>query len=661
MVGFLPLRVNPKCSYWAKTSERIGDNFKPACSWKFEHNLLAETLELDSLFGTEVKKVKCKGPSLTIPQAVWFSVAFWVGLISTPLWGQSLAGQSSEGSSPARRPNVLVILTDDQGWGDLSIHGNRNLSTPNIDRLALEGARFERFYVSPLCAPTRAEFLTGRYHPRTGVRGVTTGAERMNLDEETIAEVFRRAGYRTAIFGKWHNGTQYPYHPLGRGFEEFYGFTSGHWGHYFSPPLEWNDRWVRGEGYLPDDITNRAIRFLEEHRREPVFCYVAFNTPHSPFQVPEEFYRRFAAAEISMRHHSEKEDLAVTRAALAMCENIDWNVGRIRQALERLELDRDTIIVFFSDNGPNSWRWNGNLRNRKGSVDEGGVRVPCIFWWPGKIPAGKVIPQIAAAIDLAPTLAELAEIPWNPRRPIDGMSLVPLLLGKAQEWPDRMIFAHNNGRVSVRTQRYMLDEKGRLYDLVDDPGQEKDLQAELPEVASALRKAVERFREEVLPKGPDDRPFPVGYPEFPMTYLPARDGVASGNIRRSSRHPNCSFFTQWSSPEDVISWDIEVKTAGRYEAVLFYTCRPQDVGVHLRLEFGSEGVETVIEKPFDPPLYGAEEDRVPRTESYMKEFQPVKLGILQMPAQRGQLILRALKIPGEFAVDVWMISLRLLP
>jgi arylsulfatase A-like enzyme len=588
-------------------------------------------------------------------------VTAWAGLISSLTYREVTLGSSSRDVSLNRPPNVLVILTDDQGWGDLSIHGNRNLSTPNIDRLAREGARFERFYVSPLCAPTRAEFLTGRYHPRTGVRGVTTGAERMNLDEETVVEAFRRAGYRTAVFGKWHNGTQYPYHPLGRGFEEFYGFTSGHWGHYFSPPLEWKDQWVRGNGYLPDDITNRAIRFLEDHHKEPMFCYVAYNTPHSPFQVPEEFYRRFVDREISMRHHSQKEDLLTTRVALAMCENIDWNIGRLRQALEKLGLDRSTIIVYFSDNGPNSWRWNGNLRGRKGSTDEGGVRVPCIFWWPGKIPPGRVIPEIAAAIDLAPTLVELAGISWNPCKPIDGVSFVPLLFGTAEEWLDRMIFAYNNGRVSVRTQRYMLDENERLYDLKTDPGQEKDLRAALPEVASTLVRAIERFREEVLPKGPDDRPFPVGYPEFPITYLPARDGVGSGKIERSSRHPNCSFFTHWSGSEDFISWDIEVKTPGRYEAVVFCTCRPEDVGVQLRLEFGSQAVETVIEQPFDPPLYGAEEDRVPRTESYMKDFRPVVLGTLQMPARRGQLILRAPKIPGEFAVDVWMVSLRLLP
>ena len=155
--------------------------------------------------------------------------------------------------SAAARPNVLVILTDDQGWGDLGLNGNRNLSTPHIDSLARDGARFSRFYVCPVCSPTRAEFLTGRYHPRGGVYSTSAGGERLDLDEQTIGDVFRRAGYATAAFGKWHNGMQPPYHPNSRGFAEFYGFCSGHWGNYFSPPLEHNGRLVRGNGFCIDE------------------------------------------------------------------------------------------------------------------------------------------------------------------------------------------------------------------------------------------------------------------------------------------------------------------------------------------------------------------------------------------------------------------------
>ncbi|MFI4875111.1 MAG: sulfatase-like hydrolase/transferase, partial [Blastopirellula sp. JB062] len=227
-----------------------------------------------------------------------------------------------------RPPNVVVFLADDQGWGDLSIHGNANLATPHIDSIAKQGASFDWFYVCGLCAPTRAEFLTGRFYARCGVKGVSTGAERLNADEQTFVEAFRDAGYATAAFGKWHNGTQFPYHPNARGFDRFCGFCSGHWGHYFDPLLERNNELIRGDGYIVDDLTSRAIDFIERHQDEPFLCYVPFNTPHSPMQVPDKFYKKFAKVDVEMRHRDpDKEDMAMTRAALAMCENIDWNVG----------------------------------------------------------------------------------------------------------------------------------------------------------------------------------------------------------------------------------------------------------------------------------------------------------------------------------------------
>ena len=174
--------------------------------------------------------------------------------------------------SHARQPNLVIFLADDQGWGDLSISGNTNLNTPNIDSLAREGTTLQNFYVCAVCAPTRAEFLTGRYYPRTGVSGVSRGQERLNPDETTITDAFKANGYVTGAFGKWHNGTQPPYHPNYRGFDEFYGFTSGHWGHYFSPPLDHNGKKVRGNGYVVDDFTDRAIEFIEKIRRNRSFA-----------------------------------------------------------------------------------------------------------------------------------------------------------------------------------------------------------------------------------------------------------------------------------------------------------------------------------------------------------------------------------------------------
>ena len=225
-------------------------------------------------------------------------------------------------SADAAKPNIVVVLTDDQGWGDLSLHGNTNLSTPNLDRLAQEGAQFDRFYVCPVCSPTRAEFLTGRYHPRGGVYSTGAGGERLDLDEHTIGDTFKAAGYATGAFGKWHNGMQYPYHPNGRGFDEYYGFCSGHWAHYFSPMLEHNGAIVKGEGFVVDDFTNKAMAFMEASAKagKPFFAYLPYNTPHSPMQVPDEYWERHAANPLKMGGpKSRKASVSHTRAALAMC------------------------------------------------------------------------------------------------------------------------------------------------------------------------------------------------------------------------------------------------------------------------------------------------------------------------------------------------------
>src|SRR6266576_2858265 len=225
-------------------------------------------------------------------------------------------------SSGEGRPNVLIFLADDQGWGDLGITGNQTVRTPNIDGLAKQSATLDRFYVCPVCAPTRAEFLTGRYHPRGGVSGVSTGRERLNTDERTIAEAFKAAGYVTGCFGKWHNGSQWPYHPNARGFDEYYGFTSGHWGEYFDPPLERNGQSIRGQGYVADNFTENALAFIETNKARPFFCYLPFNTPHSPWAVPQEFWQRFKDQPIALRATEPgKEQLDETRCALAMMEN----------------------------------------------------------------------------------------------------------------------------------------------------------------------------------------------------------------------------------------------------------------------------------------------------------------------------------------------------
>jgi arylsulfatase A-like enzyme len=562
------------------------------------------------------------------------------------------------------KPNILVILTDDQGWGDLSLHGNLNLKTPNIDSIAISGARFEHFYVNPVCSPTRAEFLTGRYHARGGVRNVSTGGERLDLDEITLADYLKQAGYRTGAYGKWHNGSQYPYHPLGRGFQDYYGFTSGHWGDYFSPPLEHNGEIVKGEGFMADDITNHAISFMEKNDQNPFFCYLAYNTPHSPMQVPDSYYNRFKDLELKSKYHgNEKEDIAFTRTALAMCENLDDNIGRVLKKLDELKIAENTIVVYFHDNGPNGWRYNGGMRGRKGTTDEGGLRSPLFIRWPGKIRSQTKVERISGAIDITPTLLGLAGITSGLKNPLDGASFAPALLASGPEPGERLIFSHWAGKVSVRSQSHRLDDRGRLYDMTTDPGQTKDISDAAPETKKALTDAVANWRKDVLIglAGVDRRPFTVGYRELPTTHLPARDARFSGNIKRSASAPNCSFLTSWRSEEDMIYWPVEIHEAGNYEMQFHHTIARENLGATIEILMNNEKVaEFELKSEFNPPLRGMENDRVPRgSESYVKDFLPLKVGPIRLPAGTGDLKIRAKTIHGGTVADLRGISLKL--
>ena len=266
-------------------------------------------------------------------------------------------------------PNVIVILSDDQGWGDLSIHGNPYLETPHIDQLAHNGLQHTNFYVNPLCAPTRASLLTGRYNLRTGTRWVSSGLENMRPEEFTLAELFKSANYATGCFGKWHNGAHYPFHPNQQGFDEFIGFCAGHWNNYFNTTLEHNGEEYSTEGYITDVLTDEAITFIEKNQQQPFFCYLPYNVPHGPFQVGDTYYDKYYAMLDTMQHEQERQKLA---AVYGMCENLDDNVGRIVSTLDSLSLLENTIIIYLTDNGPNGSRYNGGMRGTKGSTHEGG-------------------------------------------------------------------------------------------------------------------------------------------------------------------------------------------------------------------------------------------------------------------------------------------------
>lgn len=568
----------------------------------------------------------------------------------------------------ARQPNVVIILTDDQGWGDLSVNGNTNLATPNIDSLAHAGATMEQFYVCHVCAPTRAEFLTGRYYPRTGVSGVSRGEGRLNADETTIANVFHSAGYATGAFGKWHNGTQPPLHPNNRGFNEYYGFTSGHWGHYFSPPLDHNGQKVRGKGFIVDDFTDHAIDFIETNKHQSFFCYLPLNTPHSPMMVPDRFYEKFDGKNLAMQHREPKrEDTMMTRAALAMCENIDWNVGRVLKTLNQLKLSDDTIVVYFSDNGPNSYRWNGGMKGRKGSIDEGGVRSPFFIRWPNHIPAAKRVATISGAIDLLPTLTSLAGIDLKTNKPLDGRSFDSLLTGRNKDDASdvkrepRSLFSIKQKHVSVRTQRFRLDSAGKLFDMTTDIGQTTDISDQHPEVVARLTQQAQQHKTEMQQAftANADRPFHVGF--GPSTTLPARDGIAHGTIQRSAKPPNNSFFTNWTDVDDNITWQINVGTTGDYQAIVYYTCAAGDEGATVRLSSGIASVSTTVKDVFDPPLYDKSKERVAKSHYFVKDFQPLTLGTLHLTKGISELRLGSTQKIGGKVIDVHSIELNLIP
>ncbi|MEP3210621.1 MAG: arylsulfatase [Maribacter sp.] len=574
---------------------------------------------------------------------------------------QESKNESSENDEALKRPNIVLILADDQGWGDLSMNGNVDINTPNIDALAKNGASFENFYVQPVCSPTRAELLTGRHFTRTGVYKTSAGGERMNPGETTLADLLKKSGYATAAYGKWHNGMQPPYHPNARGFDDYYGFASGHWGNYFSPMLEHNGRIVKGDGFLVDDLIDHGMEFMTKHKDKPFFLYLPLNTPHSPMQVPDEFWNRFKDKALSLNYVG-KEATAIehTKAALAMVENIDYNVGRVLHKLKELELEENTIVVYLSDNGPNGWRWNGNMRGRKGSTDEGGVRSPLLLQWKGTIAAHKTISQIGSAIDISPTLLDLAAVNQKTQKPIDGKSLAPLLLESNVAWEDRLLFNHWNGKTSVRTQNYRLDSEDRLYDMVADRAQKTDISKQFPKIVDSLKKSKIDWLTKIEPMTSvtDDRPITLGHPDFEYTQIPARDGIAHGNIKRSNRHPNDTFFTNWKSVKDSITWDIEVLEDGKFEVELYYTLAHDNAGVAVQLTYGKSMLVSRINDAHDPPLSGMENDRDPRIESYVKDFRPKRLGEINLRKGRRTMSLKAPYMDGKGAMDVRLLMFR---
>jgi len=438
--------------------------------------------------------------------------------------------------------------------------------------------------------------------------------------------------------------------------------------------MQHNTVFEEGEGYITDDITTKAISFFSNHVKssaaKPVLCYVAFNTPHSPMCIPDADWSRFAERPLLQRGPDvKKENPVFTRAALAMVENLDKNVGRILAAIDTAGVSRETIVVFFSDNGPNSQRWCGGMRGKKGSTDDGGTRSICCFRYPGQIASGVRLPQITGAIDLLPTLAGLTGVQLSSPKPLDGIDLTAMLKKDTAEQSkskelglelgQRHMVASQRGRISIRTQRFRLDDKGRLYDMLTDIGQKQDISKEQPEERERLKTIADDWKKDILDRmpQPDVERFPVGYAGAPLTELPARDGYGEGGVVHSGRAPNCSFFTGWKNTDDSLVWDVDVLNTGTYTAKIWYTCPAEDVGSTIQLSCGENRITTSVTAPWNPPL-NTGEDRVDRgSESYAKPFHVLSLGDIKLKAGETQLRLTALHVPGESVADVRRIVL----
>ena len=518
------------------------------------------------------------------------------------------------GVAPARaagdqaRPNLLLIMTDDQGYGDLGVHGNPRIRTPNLDRLAGESVRFQSFYVSPVCSPTRASLLTGRYNYRTGVVDTFAGRSLMHPGEVTLAEMLAAAGYRTGIFGKWHLGDNAPLRPIDQGFHEALVIKGGGIGQasdppggssYFDPVLQHNGRSEKSQGYCSDVFTTAAIDFLGSGDRRPFFAYLAFNCPHDPLQAPPAELAQYRAMRLKAEDFpqdgrpippalmSAPETIA---RVYAMVTNIDTNVGRILAALDARGVARDTIVIFLTDNGPAQVRFNAGLRGRKGTVYEGGIHVPCFLRWPGHLPGGTVVDRIAAHIDLVPTLLEACGVPAPAGLRLDGKSLWPLLGGRSDvPWPDRTLFFqwHRGDRpepdraFAARSQKYKLLRpepplgsrqvpRLELYDLNNDPWEEHNLAAEHRQIVARMHADyLAWFQDVAATRGFDPIRIEVGGPRENPTIL----------TRQDWRGPRAGW-----GPNDLGSWEVDVARGGRFDLTLHLTPRrfPTVASIRLR-------------------------------------------------------------------------------
>jgi arylsulfatase A-like enzyme len=488
-------------------------------------------------------------------------------------------GAPTQGPGAAAKPppNILLILTDDQGYGDLGAHGNPEIRTPRLDAFARESIRVERFYVSPVCSPTRASLLTGRWNYRTGVVDTYLGRSMMFGDEATLAEMLAPT-HRTGLFGKWHLGDNYPMRAQDQGFQKVLSIKGGGIGqpsdppggdHYQNPTL-YRQGWpTKMSGYVTDLITDGALEFIRESS-SPFFAFVAYNAPHTPLEVPEGYLQKYLDAGLS----------ETTAKIYAMVENIDWNVGRLLDALERKQAARDTIVIFMTDNGPQQPRYNANLRGLKGTVFEGGIRVPFYLRWPAALRGGRAVPGPGAHVDLLPTMLDACGVPLARTSRLDGISLLPHLKGAPS--PHRTIFLqwHRGDRPETGRSFTVIDPRWKLvgakageprmlFDLEADPFEKNDLASEQPGKVSEMEAAYQAWFKEME----EERRFQL--PRIHVGYEAENPTVLT---RQDWRGPQAG-----AGAAAVGYWDLQCERSLKFRVTLRFKPFPADGSALLKI------------------------------------------------------------------------------
>jgi arylsulfatase A-like enzyme len=475
----------------------------------------------------------------------------------------SCVGLSQAAQPKKKPPSVVLVLTDDQGYGDLACHGNPIVKTPNLDKLHARSTRLTNFHVSPTCSPTRAALMTGRYCNRTGVWHTVMGRSLLRKDEVTMADVFAAGGYRTAIFGKWHLGDNYPFRPQDRGFDEVLvhggggiGNTQDYWGNdYFDDTYFRNGKPEKFTGYCADVWFNEAMKFIEANRDRPFFCYLSSNTPHGPFRVAEKYSKPYRGRGVKFNFYG-------------MIANIDENMGRLMKKLKKLGIEDNTILIFMTDNGSSGGHYNAGMRGRKGSEYDGGHRVPFFVRWPaGGIGGGVDIGRLTAHIDVLPTLIEVCGLHKPQGVQLDGVSLVPLLEGNERNWPDRTIITDSQRvelpikwrKSALMTDRWRLINGEELYDVNVDPGQRRDTADKYPDVVARLR-----------------RDYQDWWADTSKRFLEYCEIIVGSDKENPSKLTSHDWHTHWPWNQDQVRqglernsfWALEVAWDGEYEIEL---------------------------------------------------------------------------------------------